>query len=95
MDQRSFIESLFDTGCGPHRKSPRTLQSQFLNEFVDLNGVLIPEDVHIHGHGSYNPIDLNDINVLEMEHKDEDVELNISDARESEREKTSKMLESL
>ncbi|XP_022855013.1 uncharacterized protein LOC111376030 [Olea europaea var. sylvestris] len=56
-------------------------QSQFLNEFIGLNDIPIPEDLHIHDRGSYNPIDLDDINVLEAEHEDEDAELNITDAR--------------
>jgi predicted HAD superfamily phosphohydrolase len=84
MDQRSFVESLFDTGCEPlphHGESPSTPQSQFPNEFAGLNDIPIPEDVHIHGQGSHTPIDLDDINVPEAEHEDEDQQLNIPDAR--------------
>lgn len=87
MDQRSLVESLFDTGCRPHVESPRTLQSQFSNEFVSLNDLLIPENIHIHGYGSHNLIDLDDINVLEAEYADEDAELNIPMRGESKREK--------
>lgn len=81
MDQCSFVESLFDTRCGLYGKSPRTLQNQFSNEFVGLNDAPIPEDFHIHGHESHNPIDFDDINVLKTKHEDEDVKLNIPGAR--------------
>lgn len=61
MDQRSFVENLF--GVGGESRVPC---SQFVNEFVGLNELLIQENIqNFDARESSHPIDLDGVDILE------------------------------